>query len=57
MTRLITLVELRGFEPRTGPGETGSELRVLSFCVARAALRVLRIYRSVLRDVTVLDPD
>jgi len=51
------VVELRGLEPRTEPGETGSELRVLSSCVVRPALRVLRICPGVLRDVTVLDPN
>ncbi len=54
---LGNVVELRGFEPRTEPGETGSELRVLSSCVVRPALRMLRICPGMLRDVTVLDPN
>jgi hypothetical protein len=48
-------VELRGLEPRTEPGKTGSELRFLLFCVITRVLGFLGICVGVLRDVTVLD--
>jgi hypothetical protein len=51
----VPLVELRGFEPRTEPGEMALELRFLSFGVVTRVLRFLRICVGVLRDVTVLD--
>jgi len=50
-------VELRGFEPRTEPGETASELRVLSFGVVTRVPRFLHICVGVLRDATVPDPN
>jgi hypothetical protein len=49
------VVELRGFEPRTEPGEMALELRILSFGVVTRVLRFLRMCVGVLRDVTVLD--
>ena len=49
------LVELRGLEPRTEPGEMALELRFLSFGVVTRVLRFLPICVGVLRDVTVLD--
>ena len=48
-------VEVRGFEPRTEPGQMALELRFLSFGVVTRVLRFLRICVGVLRDVTVLD--
>ncbi len=51
----FSLVELRGFEPRTEPGEMALELRFLSFGVVTRVLRFLRVCVGVLRDVTVLD--
>ena len=49
------LVELRGLEPRTEPGEMALELRFLSFGVVTRVLRFLRICVGVLRDATMLD--
>jgi hypothetical protein len=49
------VVELRGLEPHTEPGEMALELRILSFGVVTRVLRFLRMCVGVLRDVTVLD--
>jgi hypothetical protein len=52
---VFPVVELRGLEPRTEPGEIALELSFLSFGVVTRVLRFLRICAGVLRDVTVLD--
>jgi hypothetical protein len=54
-TAKLRVSELRGLEPRTGPGKMGLELRFLSFGVVTWVLGFLRICVGVLRDVTVLD--
>jgi hypothetical protein len=51
----VSVVELRGFEPRNEPGEIPPELHFLSLHVVTRVLCLLRICLGVLRDVTVLD--
>jgi hypothetical protein len=54
MTRLITIVELRGLEPPRFAAKMPSELRRLFFAVVTRMRSVLRICLGVLRDVTVV---